>query len=54
MGPGGLPAAKLRCALFGSGRIGRVHARNIGRHSGLELVWVADPFIDGARELAGL
>jgi myo-inositol 2-dehydrogenase / D-chiro-inositol 1-dehydrogenase len=42
----------LKVALFGSGRIGQVHARNIAAHPDLELAWIADPFIDGARSLA--
>ena len=42
----------LKVALFGSGRIGQVHARNIAAHPDLELAWIADPFIDGARTLA--
>lgn len=46
--------ATLRCALLGSGRIGRVHAANIDRHPDLELAWVADPFLASAQELAGL
>ncbi|MFE4835254.1 inositol 2-dehydrogenase [Arthrobacter sp. NPDC056691] len=43
---------RLRLALFGSGRIGQVHARNIAAHPGVDLVLIADPFIDGARRLA--
>lgn len=42
---------KIRLALFGSGRIGQVHARNIADAADIELVMIADPFIDGAREL---
>ncbi|MFJ4027524.1 inositol 2-dehydrogenase [Paenarthrobacter sp. NPDC089989] len=42
----------LKVALFGSGRIGQVHARNIAAHPDLELAWIADPFIEGARKLA--
>lgn len=42
----------LRLALFGSGRIGQVHAANIAANPGLELAVIADPFIDGARKLA--
>ncbi|GAB3276434.1 inositol 2-dehydrogenase [Sinomonas notoginsengisoli] len=42
----------LRLALFGSGRIGQVHARNMAAHPGIELALIADPFIDGARRLA--
>ncbi len=43
---------RLRVALFGSGRIGQVHARNLANHPELELVVIADPFIDGAKVLA--
>ena len=43
---------RLRLALFGSGRIGQVHARNIASHPDIDLVLIADPFIDGARRLA--
>ena len=42
----------LKIALFGSGRIGQVHARNILANAGLELVAIADPFIEGAQALA--
>ena len=42
----------LKVALFGSGRIGQVHARNIAAHPDLELAWIADPFIKGAQSLA--
>lgn len=42
----------LKVALFGSGRIGQVHARNIAAHPDLELAWIVDPFIDGAEKLA--
>ena len=42
----------LKVALFGSGRIGQVHARNIAAHPDLELAWIVDPFIEGARTLA--
>ncbi|MCI9886959.1 inositol 2-dehydrogenase [Micrococcales bacterium 31B] len=44
--------APLRVALFGSGRIGQVHAHNIAQHPDLELAYIADPFIDGAQALA--
>ncbi|MHC8609837.1 inositol 2-dehydrogenase (plasmid) [Paenarthrobacter ureafaciens] len=46
------PERPLKVALFGSGRIGQVHARNIAAHPDLELAWIADPFIEGARKLA--
>lgn len=44
--------SRLRLALFGSGRIGHVHARSIAADPDLELAVVADPFIEGARTLA--
>ena len=43
---------KLRLALFGAGRIGQVHARNLADHPDIELVVISDPFLDGARALA--
>lgn len=42
----------LKVALFGSGRIGHVHARNILANPDLELAAIADPFIEGAQKLA--
>lgn len=42
----------LRIGLVGTGRIGRVHAANIAASPGSTLQWVADPQIDGAREVA--
>jgi myo-inositol 2-dehydrogenase/D-chiro-inositol 1-dehydrogenase len=42
----------LKVALFGSGRIGQVHARNILANPDLELAVIADPFIEGAQALA--
>lgn len=42
----------LRIALFGAGRIGHVHAANIAANPDLELVVIADPFIEGAQRLA--
>lgn len=42
----------LRLALFGSGRIGQVHARNLAADPSVELVMIADPFIDAAKALA--
>jgi myo-inositol 2-dehydrogenase / D-chiro-inositol 1-dehydrogenase len=47
-----MPQTKVRLALFGSGRIGQVHASNIAAHPNVDLVLIADPFIDGARDLA--
>lgn len=43
---------KLRLALFGSGRIGQVHARSMTENPDVELAVIADPFPDGARALA--
>jgi myo-inositol 2-dehydrogenase/D-chiro-inositol 1-dehydrogenase len=39
-------------ALFGAGRIGRIHARNVGAHPALRLKYLVDPAPDAA-ELAG-
>jgi myo-inositol 2-dehydrogenase / D-chiro-inositol 1-dehydrogenase len=47
-----MPKTTLRLALFGSGRIGQVHAANIAAHPHLQLAMIADPFLDGALELA--
>jgi myo-inositol 2-dehydrogenase / D-chiro-inositol 1-dehydrogenase len=41
----------LRVALFGAGRIGKVHAKNIADNSNVELAWICDPFVDGAQAL---
>jgi myo-inositol 2-dehydrogenase/D-chiro-inositol 1-dehydrogenase len=42
----------LRIGLIGTGRIGQVHAANIAASPDAELVWIADPFIEGARGVA--
>jgi myo-inositol 2-dehydrogenase/D-chiro-inositol 1-dehydrogenase len=47
-----LASAKIRVGLIGTGRIGRVHAANIAGNASMSLAWVADPFVDGAREVA--
>lgn len=39
-------------ALFGAGRIGRIHASNLARLAGVQLKAVSDPMIDAARALA--
>ena len=44
----------LRIALFGAGRIGKVHAQSIAEHPGSVLSWVCDPDEAAARALAGL
>ena len=41
-------------ALFGAGRIGRIHAANIAALPGVQLKFVCDPVADSARELAAL
>jgi myo-inositol 2-dehydrogenase/D-chiro-inositol 1-dehydrogenase len=43
----------LRVALFGCGRIGRVHAGAVAAHPRAELAWVCDPMEAAAKELAG-
>ncbi|MFC5951167.1 inositol 2-dehydrogenase [Pseudonocardia lutea] len=43
----------LRVALFGCGRIGRVHAGAVAAHARAELAWVCDPMEAAAKELAG-
>ena len=43
----------IRFALFGAGRIGRVHADSIDVHSRAELAWVYDPIESAALEVAG-
>jgi myo-inositol 2-dehydrogenase / D-chiro-inositol 1-dehydrogenase len=42
----------LRVALFGSGRIGQVHARSIAMHDEAQLAWICDPVLPGAHALA--
>lgn len=39
-------------ALFGAGRIGRIHAANIAAHPELKLAWVCDTNVEAAQELA--
>ena len=39
-------------ALFGAGRIGRIHAANLAALSGVKLKTISDPMPDAARELA--
>lgn len=41
-------------ALFGAGRIGRVHAQNVAAHAGLRLKYVVDPRNDEAERLAAM
>ena len=42
----------IRFALFGCGRIGRVHADSIDVHPRAQLAWVYDPIESAAQELA--
>ena len=42
----------MRFLLFGAGRAGAVHARNIARHPGAELAWVVDIDEAAARQTA--
>jgi myo-inositol 2-dehydrogenase/D-chiro-inositol 1-dehydrogenase len=42
----------IRFALFGCGRIGRVHADSIDVHPRAELAWVYDPIESAADEVA--
>jgi myo-inositol 2-dehydrogenase / D-chiro-inositol 1-dehydrogenase len=42
----------VRLALFGCGRIGKVHAESIAGHPRAELTWVCDPMEAAARSLA--
>ncbi|MFC6355395.1 inositol 2-dehydrogenase [Luethyella okanaganae] len=42
----------LRFGLFGTGRIGQVHAASISASPRATLQWVCDPFVDGARSTA--
>jgi myo-inositol 2-dehydrogenase / D-chiro-inositol 1-dehydrogenase len=39
-------------ALFGAGRIGRIHGSNIAALPGVKLKYVCDPFGDNAAQLA--
>jgi len=41
-------------ALFGAGRIGRIHAANLAALPGIRLKTVSDPMADSAREVAAL
>jgi myo-inositol 2-dehydrogenase/D-chiro-inositol 1-dehydrogenase len=43
---------KVRVGLLGTGRIGQVHALSIAANPNVELTYVADVFIDGAKKVA--
>ena len=42
----------IECALFGAGRIGKIHAGNVAREAGARLKYVIDPNTDAASALA--
>lgn len=41
----------LRVAMFGAGRIGKVHARSVAEHDDTELAWVCDPVLPAAQSI---
>jgi myo-inositol 2-dehydrogenase/D-chiro-inositol 1-dehydrogenase len=41
----------LRIALFGAGRIGKVHARSVAERDDAELAWVCDPILPTAQSI---
>lgn len=43
---------KVRIGLLGTGRIGQVHAISISENPNVELTYVADVFVDGAKKFA--
>ncbi|WP_368497734.1 inositol 2-dehydrogenase [Herbiconiux sp. A18JL235] len=47
-----MTTSPLRFGLIGAGRIGRVHAAGITADPDAVLAWTADPFVDGARDIA--
>ena len=42
----------IECALFGAGRIGKIHAGNVAREAGARIKYVIDPNIEAASALA--
>ena len=42
----------IECALFGAGRIGKIHAGNVAREAGARLKYVIDPNGEAASALA--
>lgn len=44
---------QIRVGLFGTGRIGQVHAMSLATLEEATLTWVCDPFIEGAKRTAG-
>lgn len=47
-----MTTAPIRFGLIGTGRIGQVHAASIAANPDAVLSWVADPFVDGANDVA--
>ena len=43
---------QIRVGLFGTGRIGQVHAMSVATLDEATLSWVCDPFIEGAKQTA--
>ncbi|MEG8037659.1 Gfo/Idh/MocA family oxidoreductase [Sphingomonas sp. LR61] len=43
---------QIRIGLFGTGRIGQVHAMSVAAIEDAELAWVCDPFVEGAERTA--
>ncbi len=43
---------KFQIAVFGAGRIGTVHAKNIAEHEESQVKYIVDPFLEGAAKLA--
>ena len=43
---------QIRIGLFGTGRIGQVHAMSVAAIDDAELAWVCDPFVEGAERTA--
>jgi myo-inositol 2-dehydrogenase/D-chiro-inositol 1-dehydrogenase len=42
----------IECAVFGAGRIGKIHASNVAREAGARIKYVIDPNIEAATALA--
>jgi myo-inositol 2-dehydrogenase/D-chiro-inositol 1-dehydrogenase len=47
-----MPRPPIKVALFGAGRIGKIHAANTAAHPGLQLTCVVDPVDEAAQSLA--
>jgi myo-inositol 2-dehydrogenase/D-chiro-inositol 1-dehydrogenase len=44
----------FKIAIFGAGRIGNVHGRNIAEHRDSEVKYLVDPYLEGAQKLAAI